>query len=239
MLRGHPACQLHSGRPPGSVTGSPEVLGLKLCCLGAGPSPPTLSSDKSLHLRLSIPTDSTAVPRPPGCRRHECAPIASRSPYGSHRWLASQSKLQKAPTDCPAQARSKVSEPGFPVHTPGSLPDARMPSLPLQDAAARPLLHIPRLHPPWFPQSKDQLPASREGRSLTVPEKLGVRMSPRHTPTDQTRTHRHSAQTPHAALCLRHHSRHDRGGSHNCGIWIITHSCRAYRFPCRIQMMCC
>lgn len=108
MLRGYPACQLHSGRPPGSVTGSPEVLGLKLCCLGVGPPPTTLSSDQSLHLRLPIPTDSTAVPRPPGCRRHKCAPIASRSPCGSHRRLASQSKLQKAPTDCPAQARSMV-----------------------------------------------------------------------------------------------------------------------------------
>lgn len=167
-----------------------------------------------------------------------CAPTATHSPWDSHSQLAPHSKLQKAPSNCPAQARSMVSEPGFPLHMPGSLPDTHTPSLPLQDAAARALLHsFPASILPGFPQSKDQLPASREGRSLTVLERLGVRMSPRHTPTDQTYTD--SAQTLHVALCLRDHSHHDRGGSHKCGIWIITHSCRAYRFPCRIQMMCC
>lgn len=199
MLRGYPACQLHSGRPPGSVTGSPEVLGLKLCCLGVGPPPTTLSSDQSLHLRLPIPTDSTAVPRPSGCRRHKCAPIASRSPCGSHRRLASQSKLQKAPTDCPAQARSMVSEPGFPVHTPGSLPDARTPSLPLQDAAARPLLHFPHLHPPWFPQSKDQLaPCKQGGEEPYCPREAGSQ--------DVTQTHAHRPDT-HTQTVHRPHTR--------------------------------
>lgn len=203
MLRGYPACQLHSGRPPGSIRGSPEVLGLKLCCLGMGPPPPTLSSDKSLHLRLPIPTDPTVAPRPPGRRRREGAPIASQGLCGSRRWLALRSKLQKAPADCPAQARSTVSEPGFPVRMPGSLPDARMPSLPPSPrcSSQTPPPLFPRLQPPWFPQSKDQLPASREGRSLTVPERLGVRMSPRHMPTDQTHTHTHIVHRPHMRPC--------------------------------------
>lgn len=59
-----------------------------------------------------------------------CAPTATHSPWDSHSQLAPHSKLQKAPADCPAQARSMVSEPGFPLHMPGSLPDTHTPSLP-------------------------------------------------------------------------------------------------------------